>query len=368
MDYIIQKIERKVKLKKRSSPQPISVKNIHDEMSNYFIELQESILPKKIKELKSKSLTKLQRQDLENEIKKIKNREEEFDYYFKTAKILDEYFLLDSGTQKEQNECVVNRKTEIVRQYYSVLELNTPAEYLPDLQIDHTVCKKCNSQMESVSSIEFGFICQNCGLVSAGIFVSDTLSYKDKQDTDFNIVLDYKRIDYFKQWINQIQAKEHTDIPREVIDTIIMQLKTERIKNTSNISLATMKRLLKKTNNSRYYEHIPYITNIINKVPSLNIPDYIETKLVCMFQAIQIPWEKLKTKDRKNFFSYPYTLHKFCQLLDLQEYLPYFPLLKSREKLYKQDIIWKRIMEYLQQNNPDNIVLEDVNWRYISSI
>ena len=87
-----------------------------------------------------------------------------------------------------------------------------------------------------------------------------------------------------------------------------------------------------------------------------------------MFLEIQIPWEKMKTNDRKNFFSYPYTIHKFCQLLGLNEYLHYFPLLKSREKLYKQDIIWKRIMEYFETHPCLNQeILSDVNWRFISS-
>ena len=41
-------------------------------------------------------------------------------------------------------------------------------------------------------------------------------------------------------------------------------------------------------------------------------------------------------------------LHKFVQLLDLDEYLDCFILLKSREKLHQQDIIWEKICEYLK--------------------
>ena len=52
-----------------------------------------------------------------------------------------------------------------------------------------------------------------------------------------------------------------------------------------------------------------------------------------MFNQIQEPFEKHCPKTRKNFLSYSYTLYKFFQLLNKQEYLIYFPLLKSREKL-----------------------------------
>ena len=54
----------------------------------------------------------------------------------------------------------------------------------------------------------------------------------------------------------------------------------------------------------------------------------------------------------ENFLSYSYVLHKFVQLWELDEFLPCFMLLKSREKLHQQDKIWKDICNYL-------------NWQYI---
>jgi len=47
--------------------------------------------------------------------------------------------------------------------------------------------------------------------------------------------------------------------------------------------------------------------------------------------------------NRQNFTSYPYILHKFCQLLEWDELLPCFPLLKSRDKLQEADSIWEKI-------------------------
>ena len=74
-----------------------------------------------------------------------------------------------------------------------------------------------------------------------------------------------------------------------------------------------------------------------------------------MFKEIQTPFEKHCPKNRKNFLSYSYVIHKFIQLLNMNEYLVYFPLLKSREKLYQQDLIWKNICN-------------DLNWQFINSI
>ena len=70
---------------------------------------------------------------------------------------------------------------------------------------------------------------------------------------------------------------------------------------------------------------------------------------------IQIPFIKHCPKDRKNFLSYSYVLHKFVELLGLDEYKICFPLLKSREKLHQQDKIWKGICNILR-------------WEFIRSI
>ena len=74
-----------------------------------------------------------------------------------------------------------------------------------------------------------------------------------------------------------------------------------------------------------------------------------------MFKDIQIPFETHRPPKRINFLSYSYVLHKFCELQMLDQYLKYFPLLKSREKLRIQDKIWKKICK-------------DLRWKYYPSI
>jgi atypical dual specificity phosphatase len=81
----------------------------------------------------------------------------------------------------------------------------------------------------------------------------------------------------------------------------------------------------------------------------------LEEKLKNMFRDIQAPFARHLPDDRKNFLSYSYVLYKFCELLGEDDFLPCFPLLKSKEKLYQQDVIWKKICEELQ-------------WEYISTI
>jgi hypothetical protein len=77
-----------------------------------------------------------------------------------------------------------------------------------------------------------------------------------------------------------------------------------------------------------------------------------EEKLRHMFREIQPSFKKHCPKGRRNFLSYGYVLYKFCELLEMDEYLAYFPLLKNRDKLYLQDKTWE-------------LICRDQSWQYI---
>jgi hypothetical protein len=81
----------------------------------------------------------------------------------------------------------------------------------------------------------------------------------------------------------------------------------------------------------------------------------VEEKLRFMFKEIQSSFIKHCPKNRSNFLSYHYVIYKFCELLELDEYLPCFPLLKNRDKLYNQDKIWQ-------------LICHDHGWQFIRSI
>ena len=196
-------------------------------------------------------------------------------------------------------------------------------------------------------------ICTCCGEQNNILIDSEKPNYKEP--TYESNYFAYKRINHFNEWLSQFQAKESTDISSEIIEKILLELKKERILNVANISNNKIREILKKLKLNKFYEHIPYIINKINGKPPPTITKEMEEKLRFMFKEIQTPFEKHCPKNRKNFLSYSYVIHKFIQLLEIDEYLVYFPLLKSREKLYQQDKIWKNICK-------------ELNWEFINSI
>jgi len=356
MDYIIQKTERKKKLKKTNINTVYSVDYLHTEKMKYFKDLQEVVLPKKIKELEKYKKQGTSIKELVNEINNIKSKTEEIDYFFNTSEILNKYYCTEKN----------NENFDIVREYYNAINLSIPIKYIEKLNLSKN-CKNCNGSDCLVEDEDL--TCVLCGFVNDK-YISKLLSHKESQE-NYSYVpgdLHYKRLDYFKQWLNQIQGKEQTDIPDNVIDEIILQIKVERIKDISKMPNSLIKRLLKKTGNSKYYEHIPFIKYRITGIKPLSISIEIEEMFINMFSEVEKMWAYVKTEERSSFFSTPYILHKFSQLLGLNEYLIHFPLLKSREKLYKQDLMWKKVIELFIQNPSKNNFLMDIQWKFISSI
>lgn len=198
-------------------------------------------------------------------------------------------------------------------------------------------------------------VCDSCGLIIASS-ISEELTYREEQETSEKIVnYSYKRENHFNEWLSQFQAQEMTTIPQEVMDQLRTELKKMKIKKLEEITHAKIRSLLKKLRLNKYYEHVPYITNILNGIKAPSMPQALEERLRIMFKDIQKPFDDNCPEDRKNFLSYSYVLYKFCELLEEDEYLQYFPLLKSKSKLYAQDQIWKKICDTLR-------------WQYIPTI
>lgn len=214
-------------------------------------------------------------------------------------------------------------------------------------------CTGCNSSNIIQCQQSGDDVCTDCGL--AVLSYSSELNYKDEQDMDKTIVYSYKRENHFNEWINQFQAKEITTVPQTIISELTLELKKQKITKRGDITHKKVKELLKKLGYNKYYEHIPYITTRLNGIKPPVMSNELEAKLRSMFHMIQKPFDNSCPEERTNFLSYSYVLYKFCELLGEDEYLQFFPLLKSREKLYKHDKIWKTITA-------------ELNWEFIPTI
>lgn len=205
-------------------------------------------------------------------------------------------------------------------------------------------CQYCGNEM-CVNTNDGIIICDKCGNVERILIESEVPSYKDNGAD--KPIYPYKRLNHFMECINQFQAKENIVIPQEIYEQIITVFKKRRIKDFKTLTLSDVRNVLKMLKMNKYYEHVSFIYSKIsgNAPPKLS---YIEeNKLKTLFKQVDKSFSKFCPKDRSNFFNYNYLLHKLFKIMNMEQYLEYFPLLKSKEKLMKQEEIWKMVCKDL---------------------
>jgi hypothetical protein len=312
---------------------------------------------------------------LKEELKELTERMNEIDplksYYLKNADIMLKYYgnaektqtlqttLADQNTflkylnaSEISTDLPNHSKKHLYEEYTARMKLNTGNEGYDSKEVVSEHCFDCNVAREE-NSEEGILVCPQCGSEEYMMVVSDFPSFRDPPKERNNYA--YKKINHLNEILNQFQAKESTIIPDEVMNEVICEVKKRRIMNIAEMTEKDIREILKKINRSKYYEHATHILSRLNGNPPPTITPEIEEKIRAMFQEIQAPFLLYCPDDRTNFLSYSYILYKFFELLELDEYKIYFPLLKSRDRLIAHDQIWKLICSYLR-------------WEFISSV
>ena len=352
-------------LKKIVADKRVTIDAIHQEISSEF-SVKKKQYHKNIKKRDALQLKYMEKPSEEIRLqldllnKDIQNYDynEEIEYYLDTGGLLNEYYSKKEEEQINKEITVVDfmnknkkgkKEDNLINNYMRIVDDNIIKDnYICDLDN----CPTCLGKL-ILKNVDSLLICEKCGYTDTIIINSEKVSYKDPPRESSYFA--YKRINHFNEWLAQFQAKETTDIPEEVYKGIITELKKNIFIKIEELSYKNMREILKKLKFNKYYEHIPHIINMINGKKAPILTRQHEEQLRIMFKEIQTPFMKHCPENRKNFLSYSYVLHKFCELLELDHLLIYFPLLKSREKLQQQDKIWSKICNTLQ-------------WEYIPSI
>ena len=297
--------------------------------------------------------------DIHNKIVKELNDTDLTKYYLDNGLILNDYYSNKNETKVTTNNGIlsyfdkkednIKEENNVINDYMKNIDDRIVNERYKDY--NYYKCESCKNNMQ-INEIISELICDNCGNTINIMITTEKNSYNDppKEVNYFS----YKRINHFNEWLAQFQAKETTEIPDSIYQKINTEIKQNINLNITNINYKQVREILKKLNYNKYYEHIPYLINIISGKESPKLTRKEEEILRSLFKEIQIPFMKHCPPDRKNFLSYSYVLHKFCELLEYDNLLCYFTLLKSREKLQQQDKIWKNICQELK-------------WEYIPS-
>jgi hypothetical protein len=334
----------------------IDSKNKKNEILNKISELNNNIT--NVNNIKERVILLDKKDKLELEYKIICSNYDEMDYYDIAGDIITDYYeikennsniikesknILDFFVLKQQHPKIIkNNKTNLYEKY---------CQRIDGIRINHDdgskrikYCIECNIE-KILDMTESAYICQCCG--DSEMIIID----EDKQIKDYS---PYRRLNHFREWLNQFQAKQSPNIPEPVFIDIVRELNKNRINDLSGLNKKNMKIILKKLDYNIYYEHIAYIINKLNNLPPPKITRDMEKIFIAMFFQIQEPWEIYKNPLRKNFLSYSYVLYKFCELRELDHLLDCFPLHKDPDKIMENDQLWEKICKHL-------------NWEFISS-
>ena len=372
---------------KRTGVIKTTLDNKHNEIIKSFKYNEDVAIPKCLKQIdkleamliKTKNKTEIIEliNKYKNTIKALRNKEK--NYYLNNSKYIFEYF--ENKKNISINEIVENSdKNVIVKQFFSLnLDCDTCNniidnpnknnlikndsnknidKYFNNIDPNYLnydkfiypsdICNICNNGELIYVESEGMTICSNCSNSIKYLIDIDKPSYKEPPKEVCSYA--YKRINHLKEILAQFQAKESTNIPDEVFENIKNQIKKERI-SLSDLSNKKTKEILKNLGYNKYYEHIPFIKDKLGIRPPIMSAELEET-LCNLFMELQKPYSKYCPKERVNFLNYYYTLYKLCELLNERSFLPYFPMLKDREKRIEQDQIWKKICD-------------DLGWKFI---
>lgn len=245
----------------------------------------------------------------------------------------------------------IDSNAQLVNQYLDALGINKETNGVHTKAKRYTFqyeCEMCDGT-EMVKNLLY-LTCTECGNTTVDVCSNEYApSYKELQERyrSYNLpVFAYQKINHFNEHIANMQAEGNSDIPQEYMTAIENEIKKCKI-NVKTLEEKKLRVILKKLKLNHFYEHAQSIIYLLNKIPPLKMEPALQEQLRTMFGEIQAPFYKYCPKDRKNFLNYRFVLYKFCQLLNRDEYLRYFPLLKSRVKLYQQDQIWKGICSEL---------------------
>jgi hypothetical protein len=337
---------------------------LQEELDALRVEISRLYSNNEIPDVIKANQLQLRVRQIEEELEHVHPVEE---YYLKNMDLLDEYYKKQDTSStgptlqsKDANtfmkfftasvpcETGMSRK-QMFDEYVQRMKLSNGPDVV-QLMTEH--CVQCNVAREEISS-EGILVCPRCGSEEYALVVSDFPSFRDPPKERNNYA--YKKINHLNEILNQFQAKESTIIPEDVMNEVILEIRKRRISNIADLTEEDIRQILKKLNRSKYYEHRAHILSRLNGNPPPTITPEIEEKIRAMFQDIQAPFLLYCPNDRTNFLSYSYILYKFFELLDLDEYKVFFPLLKSRDRLIAHDQIWKKICDYLQ-------------WEFITSV
>lgn len=210
---------------------------------------------------------------------------------------------------------------------------STMKQCFPDL------CDYCGGKDLRIILREGLFVCAECGLqnsMASDEYVTRPPRSRKRSSPRIHQEMMYKRANHFRYWLRRIQGEEH-----QIVSEHVVQKVKECIRNNEP-TYERVKSALRILHEKKYYNNVIQIIARISGEPLLKLSSENEAILLDYFYQVQAVYSQCMGA-RVNMLFYPYLIKKFCELQGWTQAADSIPQLKSRSKIYQQDIIWERI-------------------------
>lgn len=215
------------------------------------------------------------------------------------------------------------------------------------LVIRNQSCPECDETIEVHNGL---YTCKDCGHVMEAIDYQ--YSYRDTVEAQVKTQFSYKKSARFVDLLRSLQAKDNSDIPKNIIEAVKKQIEMENpdFNVKKDLTISRVKDYLKRCRFNKYYDHAPSIIFRITGKAPLELSSEQEQLILSMFSEVTDHYEMAKQRvnsTRSSFLSYNYVLYKCFEILDMKDEMEVVTILKSPEKISNMDTIWKVIMSEL---------------------
>ena len=248
-------------------------------------------------------------------------------------------YILDKNTTLKLDDSYLQNIYHIIKLYQNSTINKTVKETVYEL------CT-CGSKME-IDSESSSLICKKCGIMKqmyGVVFDDDQFYYQEGQRTKHGT---YDPSKHCRFWVERIQARETTEIPEKVVSAIKECIREDKIKNKKQITCNQIRKYLRKTNYSKYNEHVPLVRKLITGITPPQLTDYEMQLIHIYFDKVIHIFEEIKPAGKTNCPYHPYFIYKIIEqiLTEKSDRIRKLKILscihlQSRETLISNDSVW----------------------------
>ena len=367
----------KVPTKKESKKKKVDFRNINVIHSQFLVEATEkdsntdqyeTELAAIENELKVGSLSgsdyrekTMRKKELQRRIEDSRSKRTVSEYILRNSDILAQYYeripsqrIADIYNNGNADETILDKNRDLYQQFMN-REDKTFLGVSYHYEDNTDMCSECGNVMSRNTS-EGIAICENCGASVDTLLSTESSGYNENMTYVDKSNYAYKKINHLSEILNRAQARYASNLSKEHYLTIKDEIRRMRV-DVEDLNQGLMRNILRDLKMNKFYDSIPHIINKLQgrepKMLSQKDEQAIKDMFVQMQPHANTAISKHPTK-RKNFLSYPYVIHKICELLELDDFLHLFPYLKNSEKLRYHDEIWA-------------VICDNLNWQFIPS-